>query len=170
MNAQWRLIVIAALLLGIGHWALRTSTLSWLPLPITVATVLAFTASRTFRYAVPLALVCELLSSLPFGVVTLVIAWPWAIRRLRRSRDPEGWGELAGLVAITVAAQVTTLAAFDWVRGGIATGWQWSELWRYTPWLAMLTTWVASTVAILGLVGLYRITVVPIYERRNLAF
>lgn len=150
-----RFILLAAILLLIGHWALRYDTISWLPLPVTAAGVIAFTARRPLRYLVGLAVMGELLASLPFGFMTLVVLLPWLVQKMIRSREREASVTWFGFIAAIVLCQLLILArAWTWVPG-----------WQYVPWPAIGIAWLASSLMIFLLAAGWHLFAPPTYER-----
>lgn len=161
----WRFWILALSLAVVGHWALRWQTFSWLPFPVVVATLLAFTVERPLRYLVGLALVSELLTALPGGIVTAAVLFPWAVRNAARRLERKASLSFLGVIMITVLGQVLILAAFDWAAGNAAGGWKTADLWRFAPWPAMLITWLASAGLAFGLAAGHALFVASTHER-----
>lgn len=162
---RWRFVILTAGLVLIGHWALRQETISWLPLPITAAVIIAFTAERPARYLIGLAIVCELLSSLPAGILTATVLLPWLVRKGTPRIEHQASVSFLGVIAATVLGQLILIMAFDWLSGIFHSGWSWDSAWRYVPWPAAGSTWIASSVVAFLLIVGHRLFFTPAHER-----
>ncbi|MEK7556627.1 MAG: hypothetical protein AAB538_01490, partial [Patescibacteria group bacterium] len=117
----------------------------WIPFVLLMAVILTYTATHPRRWLVVLAILGELLTALPLGIVSCVIFTPLLMQRLLPSEKSFPSFSLLGILFLTITVQYLILGSFDLgsaiVREGVGT----AE--RYIPYLPLATGIVSATLA-----------------------
>lgn len=116
MKPQTREILFIAGVVVLAAWAhsvLRYGTFSVLLLPIFVSILVTYVASVPTYYLLILAVIAELYSSFPPGVMTLVVLVPWLVRSVMRERQPTLSFTFLVKIVVTVILQLAILSAIE---------------------------------------------------------
>lgn len=115
---------------------------AWLPLPVLLAILIAYTVAKPKLWLVGLAVMSELLTALPFGILTVTIFLPLIVRRWTAPQEPTVTFSFLAVVIGIALGQYLILASFDisqlvWQKGFL-------ELPRYVPWRYITAELLAS--------------------------
>lgn len=137
------LLVITALTL---QSALPGSGLSLLPAALVVATVITWLMPQPLRYLLPLAIITELVSSAPPGILTVTMLLPLVPLRLRWRVEAEASFSFLLLLAATAAAQLAVISVAEGINQLSLTA---STL---VPWPHILWSWLTLTIVTGGVI------------------
>lgn len=135
-------VVVAVVL----HMALQRHGISFVPLPILASLLAVYILDRPLGVLVLLAIMFELLTTAPLGVVTAAVFAPYVIRRFFRAVEIDISFSFLLLVFGSAAAQVSLLVLPGFLSP-LMDGFSLSEMYRYIPVSAWFLTVIASTVA-----------------------
>lgn len=137
-----RSMVFPLLVLGVIFitWRLSYTTFAWVPVPLFLGSLIAHTIKKPLRWLAALAVLGELFTVLPFGVMTAAIFLPWGGRRVahRMETDFSLWFFLYLLTVTGAQVLVICLAS---MRHG----------WQFFPWPAALVSTLATSGAVFAL-------------------
>lgn len=152
MNNSRRELLLLFILIVIGFMAqawLRNGLTTFVPLPIFWATALSWTVPRPWRFLIPLSLLSEMMVTLPFGILTLIVFCPWFLMRFFRRVEADISFKFLGVIVLTCAIQFVMLASYDFVQSVIANT-AWSRAWpRQMPAAWLITSALLFAVAVL---------------------
>lgn len=123
-------------------WPFSWAGFAWVPAPLFLAIILVYTLPHPVRWLTALAVVVELFTALPLGVMTAAIFLPYGMKKLARrvETDFSIWFFL--YITLVVALQVTLLSLSYGLAAVFRSGGQASLI--FFPWPMSLVTILAT--------------------------
>ncbi|MEX1998028.1 MAG: hypothetical protein WEA04_05155 [Candidatus Andersenbacteria bacterium] len=113
-SAQKLLLIISLVVINsLLHVFAKNNLVSFIPAPLVLATVLIWVLPAPLPYVFLLAIVSEVFSSLPFGLMALAILLPLFIFRLRKRIDVDLSFSFLALLGLTAIGQQLVMISAD---------------------------------------------------------
>jgi hypothetical protein len=139
------LLIVLITLIGvfIAQRVFHSGVISYAPAPVLLAVILTWSIPRAWRYLIVIAIVSELFTTLPLGILSLTIAMPLGVYLLRGRIEADISFSFLSLILVSVFLQFVVLTSFDVVHNYIAEGGQ--SIISVIPWRLLFSSWLITS-------------------------
>lgn len=139
------LVICVIILLALLHMYAHNNLISFVMFPLALAAVLPYTYASSLTLTLGLIIISELFTSLPPGVMTLVVILPLILRRFFPHTEIDITIRFFTLIATTVGLQLIAIIVTLGISLRIQEDIAWFDILMSLPWMSAFISWLATS-------------------------